>query len=75
VPFLRECGKIFTVGQVTDDNMAHVHTHTHTHTHTHRRCNTVFLHDSNVCKIVMLHIYYQSCFQCLKLKSISWLTQ
>ena len=34
VPFMTECGKIFTVGQATDDNMAHVHTHTHTHTHT-----------------------------------------
>jgi hypothetical protein len=30
VPFMRDCGKIFTVGQATDDNMAHVHTHTHT---------------------------------------------
>jgi hypothetical protein len=28
VPLVRECGKIFTVGQATDDNMAHVHTHT-----------------------------------------------
>jgi len=40
VSFMRECGKIFTVGQATDDNMAHVHTHKHTYTHSLRRCNT-----------------------------------
>jgi hypothetical protein len=29
VPFMREREKIFTSGQATDDNIAHVHTHTH----------------------------------------------